>query len=288
MTGKPNRRGWGWIRRLPNKSRRHQASYVGPDLKRHYAPHTFTLKTDAERWLADERRLIERDDWTPPAARSAEKVARALTVAEYAQRWIEQRDLKHRTRNSYQALADRHIKSSTLGGMPLKDLTPELVRDWHSSLGPGHPAINAHAYGLLHAVCVTAVGDGRLATNPCAIRKATKAARQREPVILTVVEVAKLADTIKPARLRALVLICAWCGLRWGEVIELRRKDVSVDASVLSVGRGVTHRNGCRIDTPKSGKPRVVVMPRHIRPDITAHLAEHVGKDRGAAVRTGT
>ena len=52
MTGKPNRRGWGWIRRLPNKSRRHQAPYVGPDLKRHYAPHTFTLKTDAERWLA--------------------------------------------------------------------------------------------------------------------------------------------------------------------------------------------------------------------------------------------
>ena len=75
---------------------------------------------------------------------------------------------------------------------------------------------------------------------------------------------AALADAIGPQRLRALVLISAWCGLRWGEVIELRRKDVSVDASVLSVGRGATHRGGCRIDTPKSGKPRTVVVPPHI------------------------
>jgi integrase len=49
-------------------------------------------------------------------------------------------------------------------------------------------------------------------------------------------------------------------------------RDVSDDASVLSVGRGATHRGGCRIDTPKSGKPRAVVVPPHIRGDITAHL----------------
>ena len=103
-------------------------------------------------------------------------------------------------------------------------------------------------------------------------------ARQREPVILSVEEVAQVADTIEPQRLRALVLISAWCGLRWGEVIELRRKDVSVDASVLSVGRGATHQSGCRIDTPKSGKPRAVIIPPHIRADITAHLAAHVGQ----------
>ena len=83
MVCRPNRRGWGWIRKLPSK--RHQASYVGPDDTRHYAMPTFTQKTDAERWLADERRLIERDEWTPPAARTAAKRAKTVTVAEYAQ-----------------------------------------------------------------------------------------------------------------------------------------------------------------------------------------------------------
>ena len=28
----------------------------------------------------------------------------------------------------------------------------------------------------------------------------------------------------KPERLRCFVLVSAWCGLRWGEAIELRRK----------------------------------------------------------------
>jgi hypothetical protein len=65
MAGQPNRRGWGWIRRLP--SEKWQASYVGPDTVRHTAPTTFTAKMDGERWLSDERRLIERDEWTPPA-----------------------------------------------------------------------------------------------------------------------------------------------------------------------------------------------------------------------------
>lgn len=59
------RRGFGYIRRLPSK--RYQASYTGADLQRHVAPLTFTLKSDAEAWLADERRLLESGDWQPPA-----------------------------------------------------------------------------------------------------------------------------------------------------------------------------------------------------------------------------
>lgn len=245
---------------------------------------------DAEAWLAAERRLIELDTWTPPAARTAARTAKAVTVGEYAQRWIDHRTLKPRTRNSYQALLDRHIANSPIGSLPLKGLTPEAVRGWYSSLGPGHPAINAHAYGLLHAVCATAVADGLLLANPCQIRRAIKSQSQRDPVILTVAEVAQVAESIRP-ELKALVLICAWAGLRWGEVTELRRKDVSDGCAVITVARGVTHRQGCRIDTPKSGKGRVVVLPPHIRADLTAHLAEHVGGDAEAllfpAVRSG-
>lgn len=80
------------------------------------------------RWLAAERRLIELDTWTPPTQRTAQKRAKAVTVGEYAQAWIEHRTLKPRTRNSYQALLDRHIAGSTLDGLPLKSLTPEAVR----------------------------------------------------------------------------------------------------------------------------------------------------------------
>jgi hypothetical protein len=136
---------------------------------------------DAEAWLAAERRLIELDTWTPPAARMAVRKAKTVTLAEYAQRWIDHRTLKPRTRNSYQALLDRHIASSTIGTAPLKDLTPEAVRSWHSSLGPGHPTINA----CLRCTARRLRHRDRRALWPTRAIGERRAARQRQPVILT-------------------------------------------------------------------------------------------------------
>ena len=90
MPGKKGHRGWGHIRQLSNKSRRFQASYIGPDFVRHYAPRTFTARMDAEAWLTAERRLIERDEWMPPKARTALRRATSIPLGEYAgQRVVE-------------------------------------------------------------------------------------------------------------------------------------------------------------------------------------------------------
>lgn len=273
MAGKPGRRGWGYVRRLPSK--RWQASYIGPDSMRHKAQTTYTAKMDAEHWLADERRLIERDEWTPPASRAAAKKARGVTLAEYADRWLDHRTIKPRTRTHYETLLEEHIKPK-LGRVALRTLTPEAVRAWHASTLVDKPTYRSHAYQLLHAILGTAVTDGLLPTNPCQIARASSVRRTRHPAILTVAELGQLADVIKPPEYRALVLISAWVGLRWGEAIELRRKDIGPDAETITVARGVTHRDGCQIDTPKSGRGRVVVVPPHIRTDIANHLAKYV------------
>ncbi|MCV7222957.1 tyrosine-type recombinase/integrase [Mycolicibacterium elephantis] len=276
MAGVKGRRGWGWVRRLPSK--RYQASYIGPDLVRHKAPTTFSTRMDAEGWLARERRSIELETWEPPAQRAAEVVAQAITVGEYAERWIDNRNIKPRTRSAYRDTLRLHIRPK-LGKVAMKNLTGEAVRAWYTSLGNDHPRRNSHAYGLLHAICSTAVADELIAANPCNIPRVMNPPRKRDPVILSVPEVAALADAIRPERLKALVLLCAWCGVRWGEVSELRRKDVGEDCEVLYVARAVTRRDGVyRVDTPKSGKGRPVVIPPHIRDDVREHLASNVGK----------
>lgn len=262
-------RGWGHIRQLP--SGRFQASYIGPDRIRHTAPTTYTRKQRAEGWLADERKLIELDDWTPPAARSASRAAGRITVTDYATTWIKQRPLKPRTRSGYTDMLRLHITPTALGKTPIGALTPAAVRSWYSKLDPTYTRRNSHLYGLLHAVVATAVTDGLLASNPCTLTRVMNPPRKREPVILTIPEIAALADKV-PGKFKAAVLVSAWCGVRWGELVELRRKDVSEDCEVLSVRRAVTHRGTCRIDTPKSGKGRAVVIPPHIRADLTAHL----------------
>lgn len=285
MAGTQGRRAWGWIRRLPNRGRPYHASYIWPPQsgQRHNAPTTFRAKIDAEGWLSNEKRAIEQGTWVAPAVRSAAHSARLITLAEYGAQWIEQRSLKPRTKSGYEDLLRLHITPTPLGKLPVAAVTPHAVRTWHANLGDDHPTRNKHAYGLLHAILKTAFIDEILPSNPCHVSRAMNVTRKREPVILTVKELATLADTV-PERLRALVLISAWCGLRWGEVIELRRKDIGDGAEVITVARGATHRGECRVDTPKSNKIRSVVVPPHIRADIKHHLDTFVAKDDEALV----
>ncbi|MCH5644362.1 site-specific integrase [Gordonia sp. ABSL49_1] len=280
MAGKKGHRGWGYIRKLP--SGRLQASYVGPDLVRHTAPTTYTHRIDAEGWLSNERRKIEMDVWEPPALARERAKARIITLAEYADRWVDERQLKPRTRSGYKDLLRLHIKP-TLGNVAMKNILAGTIRSWHSGLGTEYPRRNSHAYGLLHAIMATAAADGVIAANPCTIPRAMNPPRKRDPMIPTVAEVAELADVIRPERFRALILLAAWCGVRWGEVTELRRSDLTEGCEVLQVSRAVTRRDGqYRVDSTKSGRGRAVVVPPHIRDDIQHHLDTHVGEEPDA------
>src|ERR1700682_1120994 len=130
MAGKAGRRGWGWIRQLP--SGRYGASYVWPpELDRHYPLGTFATRMDAEGWLVSERKLIDQDLWTAPKVRAAQRKAESITLGEYADRWIEQRNVKAGTRIEYKRSKARHFDK--LDKLPLKDITPDVVRAWYAT-----------------------------------------------------------------------------------------------------------------------------------------------------------
>ena len=57
----------------------YRARYAMPDGTRH--SRTFGTKMDAEAWLATERSLIDRDEWTPPRARKVAEAKRAARAA---------------------------------------------------------------------------------------------------------------------------------------------------------------------------------------------------------------
>jgi len=283
-------RGWGHIRRLPSGNL--QASYIGPDGHRHTAPVTYSNtklgKVRAEGWLADERSRIEGKEWTPPKERAAARAARAISLADYGTTWIAERRLKPRSRLLYESQFKNHIKDS-LGRLEITAVTPERVRTWYAKLGTEHARRNSQVYGLLHSIMNTAITDKLVLVNPCQLTGAMNVQAKRTPVILTIPEMATLAATV-PENLKALVLLKAWCAMRWSEVIELRRKDFDNDAEVVFIGRGATHRkdpkkpseSGCHVDTSKSVKPRTLVIPEHIRADVKHHLDVFVAKDAEA------
>jgi integrase len=271
-----SRRSFGRLRRL--RSRRWQAAYIGPDNALHHSPVTFVAKIDAEAWLAEERRLISVGAWTPPEHRTI--LTANVTLAQYVKPWLADRTLKPRTRDHYQSLLDRQILP-TLGDKPLKGLTPVTIRAWHAELGTKTPTLRAHAYGLLRTILATAQHDGLTAANPCHIRGAGNSKRVHKIKPLTLPELEALVAAM-PERLRLLVLLAAWCGLRFGELTELRRSDIDVKNGRIKIRRAVVHVDGNAIvGTPKSDAGiRDVAIPPHLLPILKAHIAEHAAFGR--------
>lgn len=97
----------------------------------------------------------------------------------------------------------------------------------------------------------------------------------------TVAELATIADAM-PGKLRLMVLLAGWCGLRFGEVAELRRSDVDTKNAVIRVRRGVARVRGATlVTTPKSAAGvRDVSIPPHILEDVKRHLADHAAWGR--------
>lgn len=284
MPAKHNHRRWGAIRKLP--SGRFQASFVGPDLRRYNGPRPFPSKMLAEGWLAREyERIVLCDSngtaWESPTQRKARTAVRGETLADYGARWIAQRNIKDSTRALYTDQFEKHIKP-TIGQIAIATLTLDDVNRWHCKLLPGKPRVRSQTYGLLRAMCSSAVEADLLPKNPCAIKGAGSTNRTREPVLLTPDELTAVAVAIKPERFKAFVLISAWGAMRFGEVIELRRKDISAGCVTATVARGAYHLKGCHVGPTKSGKSRVVVLPPHIRVDVKHHLDTFVGADPNA------
>ncbi len=303
---KNTRRGFGRARKL--SSGRWQAFYRDPDGRttlsrtgnptpvRHTAPRTFDTREDAEAWLTDERRLISAGAWTSPAERAAARKVRPLTFGEYAEQWlagrkVRGRPLADRTRDHYRDLLDKHILP-TFADLPIAGITHDQVDSWYERTLVERPTLRSHAYSLLRTILGTAVDRGIVKTaNPAKIRGAGNVERVHKVKPATLAQLEAIAEAT-PERRRLMILLAAWCALRFGELAELRRGDIDTKAGVIRVRRGVvrvreaTEDGGLRYvrkaKAPKSAAGiRDVAIPPHLLPLVRAHLLEHAapGKD---------
>jgi integrase len=280
MANKDGHRRFGNTRR--RSSGRWQARYPGPDGLMRNAPHTFASKRDAEQWLTVTEAAMLRGDWTDP-------LLGKITLQEYGARWIKERKLSIRTREEHERTFRLHIVPF-LGAKPVGEMSTELVRWWRAALlSEGRTEIRvAKAYKLLRSIMYTAVDDGRAKRNPCRIKGADQEHSPERP-IATVVEVFALADVMTP-RFRVFVLAAAFTGLRWGELIALRRRDIDLDKPAVRVPRKLAQLNSGAIvegPTKSAAGVRTVALPDLILADLRSHLDEHVQAGPDALVFVG-
>jgi integrase len=262
---------FGSIALLP--SGRHRARYRQPGTTQWVnAPTTFETKGDAQTWLDITRADLVRGAWLPADS--------GITLRGFADPWLDNRTLTPRTRALYRDILDKHILPP-LGSTQMRKLTPAVVNAWYARTATTTPTLRAHAYSLLRTICQSAVGDNVLMANPCRIRGASKAKRASTTEPATLEELAVIVDAI-PKRYKLMVLLAAWCGLRYGELAELRGYDLDTKVGLIKVRRGVTWVAGeAVVGPPKTTAGiRDVALPPHLLPTVRSHLLEFgVGRD---------
>jgi integrase len=237
----------------------------------------FRTKRDADRFAAEVEVAKLKGEYVAPSS------AR-VTVGELGQAWLD-RQKGHLKPSGYAVMETtwRLRVDRRWGHVAIGDIRPTAVQHWLAELAQGSdetkavgPAVVKRAHHILRRILADAVRDNLIAKNPAAGLKLPRTSRKRR-VYLTHQQVAALADAA--GEHRAMVLLLAYTGLRWGEAVGLRVRDLDLLRKRLAVAENaVQSGQKIHVDTPKAHKQRTVPLPSFLVPHL-ARQCEGRGRD---------
>ena len=267
-----SKRQFGSIRKLP--SGRWQVRYPDAAGRMVPAPLTYKAKADASLFLASVEADMARGTFIDPRGGR-------ITFAEWCDQWLERPDKRlNSVVRDRQALA---VFLPDLGALPLAAITPMHVQaavDARSRVAG--PATVARDFSALRAVFNAAVHGDLLGRSPCR-NVALPRVRPPDRVVLSPVELDELADAVPP-RYRALILVAGVLGLRWGEAVGLRVRDVDFLRRTVTVAQTVEEVGGqLRLITEAKTRSslRTMATPAFLIDVLADHLSVHRADAQG-------
>jgi len=227
---------------------------------------------DAERRKAEIEVALAGATWHDP--RRGE-----MRLHEWVELWLPTRhDLRATTWARLETTMQKQVLPR-FGNAPLRAITNSSIRQWVTDLLASglSAATTRKAVFALRQCLDAAIADNRLHFNP-ATAVPLPSERQRPPRYLSQNEVERLVNEI-PSQYRALVLVGAYAGLRWGEAVGLRRRDIDPLRSRIRVtSTAVELRGRVTLDNePKTTRSkRSVPVARSVMRRIELHLSEFV------------
>jgi integrase len=213
-----------------------------------------------------------------------------LTVGEHVlarfAHWKATGEISPGTAQRYEQLINHIIPH--IGGRLLQKLTTLDIEAWHAVLmtsgrrgrngkpdGQGglHARTIGHAHRILSKALDEGVKHGLLLKNVCTVERAPKV-NAEEMVILTAEQIAELPAQLDGHALAAPALVALFTGMRRGELLALRWKNVDLDGKVIRVRESLeeTKAGGLRFKGPKSkAGVRDITLPAVVVETLHAH-----------------
>ena len=269
MRGSTRKRGGTWTALWdlppdPKTGERRQTSKGG-----------FPTRKAAEAHLATVVGQVNTGTYVPPAK---------MTLAAYFERWldVQRTRLKPSTHESYAAVLRGRVVPE-LGSTPLERVTTADVDALYAKLlregrADGKGGLSARSVRYTHTVMRRAFRDAvrkrLIAVDPTDAADPPSASAAKAPTMRTWSgeQVGAFLAALLDDRLFAAWRVAASTGMRRGEVLGLRWRDVDLDAAYASVTQTLIEGKGApRLSTPKGGRGRSVALDA----ETVAALREH-------------
>jgi integrase len=186
------------------------------------------------------------------------------------------------------------------GTTPVGAIRPSAVEQWIRELGQGtavthksdgknilaadarprSATVVLRSLGVLAGILDMALKDGRVPKNVArrtegAPRKVSNKPRR----YLNHAEVTRFASAASTPTQRTMIVLLAYCGLRWGEAVGLRVRDLNMLRRRLQISRTATEVDGkIVVGVPKSWEKRAVPFP-NVLSEPLAQLCERKSPD---------
>jgi integrase len=236
---------------------------------------TFDTKRDAKNWKAEQERLVHLGNWTDPDARKQ-------TLSMFVSSWRSQyegRGLKASTREMYDEIY-RNLVGPKWNDKPVGSITVDVVNEWTATFELS--ASRKHKMHIvLSQILDQAVLKKALAQNPLKLQKPTRPRTEAPvPLAYTQDEAKQLIEAM-PDRFQLMTEFMCLTGLRIGEVISLRVKDLNFSEMVIHIRNATAVVNRALVeDTPKSRRVRTVPLTASLASKLLTHTKGKKDSDR--------
>jgi integrase len=196
------------------------------------------------------------------------------TVREWLATWIDtvKPEVSTRTHESYTSIVNNHLIPA-FGNFSLTKLAPADIQKVYTrwSLGgrrdrkegPLAPQTRRFVHRVLNASLNRAVELQLIPRNPAQVlRKRLPKDEHREMATLSAEQSQQLLDTIRPTPLYWPVLIALATGMRRGEILAVRWRNVDLGKHLILVVDSVAQtKGGLQAKAPKNGRARKITVP---------------------------
>jgi integrase len=199
-----------------------------------------------------------------------------MTVREWLTAWLGaiREEVSPKTHERYGEIVDNFL-TPELGALPIARLAPVHISAAYTRWAtegrrdgkPGglSPQTRRHIHRILRTALARAVEQQLIVRNPADVfKKGLPKVERRELITLTADQSAWLLEALGHSRVYWPVLLALSTGMRRGEILAVRWKNVDLELGTLRVVESLEQtKTSIRFKAPKSGRHRAITLPSY-------------------------